>query len=76
MDIVQRMYRNMKEQSVKSSPMRLRWEIPRIREKGSKGSLATTRPSNLEGQRDGELEREGGIPAHLRCSLRAGAGSW
>jgi hypothetical protein len=40
----------MNEQSVKSSPDKFRWDNPRIHGIGSKGSLATTRPSKLEYQ--------------------------
>ena len=41
----------MNEQSVKSSPERFRWDSPRIHGMGSKGSLATTRPSKLKSNR-------------------------
>ena len=48
MDMVQSMYRKMKEQSVKSSPIRFRCDKPCSHVIGSNGSLATTRPSNLK----------------------------
>lgn len=38
----------MNEQSVKSSPDKFRWDNPRIHGIGSKGSLATIRPSKLK----------------------------
>ena len=46
--MVHKIYRKMKEQSVKSSPFRLRCERPLIQLIGSNGSLATTLPSNLK----------------------------
>lgn len=51
-DMVHRMYKKRNEQSVKSSPFRLRCEMLRIQLIGSNGSLATTRPSNLENRHD------------------------
>ncbi len=51
MDIVHRIYMKINEQSVKSSPIRLRCEMFWMRLKGRNGSLATVRPSNLKHKR-------------------------
>ncbi len=46
-DMVHKTYKKMNEQSVKSSPFKLRCDNPLIQLMGSNGNLATTRPSNL-----------------------------
>jgi hypothetical protein len=46
----------MNEQSVKSSPDKLRWDNPRINGIGSNGSFATTRPSKLKYQIKNRIE--------------------
>lgn len=47
-DIVHRMYRNIKEHSEISSPGRFRWLNPWIHEMGKNGRRATTLPSKLQ----------------------------
>ena len=42
------MYKKMKEQSVKSSPNKLRWDNPWSQVIGVNGSFATTLPSKIE----------------------------